>query len=149
MRANWSVVLGTAVALALCAAAQEPPACGLFAPGAGSARSSACLSCHRSHAGEGNHATDIPYPGAGQSDLRPAEEVLRRGVRMPGGQVRCATCHDAASPWKYRVALPRGAPALRAVNLRDRSTYERPPLRAQPGDEVGARPLCLACHALD
>jgi hypothetical protein len=29
------------------------------------------------------------------------------------------------------------------------STYERPPLRARPGDEVGARPLCLACHVLD
>jgi hypothetical protein len=30
-----------------------------------------------------------------------------------------------------------GAPALRAVNLRDRATYERQPLPAQPGDEVG------------
>jgi hypothetical protein len=75
--------------------------------------------------------------------------VRRRGVRIPDGEVRCTTCHDASSPWKYRVALPRGAPAVRAVNLRDPSTYGNPPLAAQPGDEVGAKPLCLACHALD
>ena len=149
MRVYWFVASGTAVAIALCAAAQEPATCGLFASGAASARSSACLSCHLSHAGEGNHATDIPYPGGSQPDLRPVQEVLRRGLRMPEGEVRCATCHDAASPWKYRVVLPRGAPALRAVNLRDRATYERPPLPAQAGDEVGAKPLCLACHAMD
>ena len=149
MGRSWPLGLGLAVGFALCAAAQEPPGCALFQPGSQSATSASCLSCHAEHQGTGNHATDVPYAGAREPDFRPAEEVLRRGVRMPGGEVRCTTCHDAASPWKYRVALPRGAPAVRAVDLRDRSTYEQAPLPARPGDEVSVKPLCLSCHALD
>jgi len=148
MTARWSVGVGVAVAFALCAIAGERDRCGLFQGGAPSLPSSACLSCHTDHQGTGNHGIDVPYavtpPG-----FRPADEVLRRGVRLPDGEVRCTTCHDAASPWKYRVSLPRGAPAVRAVNLRDRSTYEQPAPPAQPGDEVAVKPLCLACHALD
>ena len=149
MAVRWSVGTGTALALALCAAAQEPPHCLLFQPGSESAPSASCLSCHASHTGMGNHAIEVPYATAQDPDLRPAAEVRRRGVRIPDGEVRCTTCHDWQSPWKYRIALPRGAPALRAVNLRDRSTYEEPPLPAQPGEEVAVKPLCLACHALD
>ena len=145
MAARWAVLAGIAIAFAV--AAQEPAPCALGQPGSESARSSSCLSCHATHEGDGNHAIDIPYSPA--PDLRPAEEVRRRGVRIPGGEVRCTTCHDAASPWKYRLALPRGAPALRAVDLRDRATYENAPMPARPGEAVGAKPLCLACHALD
>ena len=149
MGARWSVGLGIAVAFAVCAAAQDGSRCALFEPGSESAQSASCLSCHAEHQGMGNHTIDVPYAAAREPDFRPAEEVLRRGVQIPGGEVRCTTCHDAASPWKYRVALPRGARALRAVNLRDRSTYEQAPLPARPGDEVSVKPLCLACHALD
>jgi hypothetical protein len=147
--ARWSTGLGIAVAFAVCAAAQEPSGCALFDRTSESASSASCLSCHREHQGLGNHSVDVPYAAAREPDFRPAQEVLRRGVRIPGGEVRCTTCHDAASPWKYRVALPRNARAVRAVNLRDRSSYEQAPSPAQPGDEVAAKPLCLACHALD
>ena len=149
MGVRWSVGLGIAVACALCAAAQEPSPCALFAAGSESASSASCLGCHREHQGTGNHSIDVPYAAAREPGFRPAQEVLRRGVRIPGGEVGCTTCHDGASPWKYRVALPRGAPAVRAVNLRDRPTYEQAPLPARPGDEVSVKPLCLACHALD
>lgn len=149
MAGGRSVGLGIAVAFALCAAAQDGPGCALFEPGSELLPSRSCFSCHRQHEGMGNHGVDVPYAAVREPDFRPAEEVRRRGVRMPDGEVRCTTCHDADSPWKYRVALPRGARAVRAVNLRDRSSYEQPPLPARPGDEVSTKPLCLACHALD
>jgi hypothetical protein len=149
MAARWSVGVGVAVAFALCAMAGERDRCGLFQSGAPSSPSSACVSCHTGHQGAGNHRVDVPYAAAGPAGFRPADEVLRRGVRLPDGEVRCTTCHDAASPWKYRVSLPPGVRAVRGVNLRDRSTYEQPAAPAQPGDEVAVKPLCLACHALD
>ncbi len=149
MGACWPLVAGIAAAFALCAAAQKPAGCALFRPGSESAPSAGCLSCHLDHSGTGNHPVDVAYPFAGDALLRPADEVLRRGVRLTDGEVRCTTCHDGRSPWKYRIALPRGAPALRAVNLRDRETYEQPPRPARPGDEVTPKLLCLACHAMD
>jgi hypothetical protein len=149
MAARWSVGMGVAVAFALCAAAQERSGCALSAPGSQSLPSASCLPCHAEHQGMGNHGVDVPYAGAREPDFRPAQEVARRGVRLPGGEVRCTTCHDGASPWKYRIALPRGVRPVRAVNPRDRSSYEQQPPLAQPGDEVAVKPLCLACHALD
>jgi len=38
---------------------------------------------------------------------------------------------------------------VRAVNLREPASYEKPPASARPGDEVSPKPLCLACHAMD
>jgi hypothetical protein len=137
MAVRWFLGVGIAVGVALCAVAQEPAQCALFSPGSESATSAPCLSCHVSHSGMANHSIDVPYAAQG-SDLRPIDEVRRRGVRIPDGEVRCTSCHDWRSPWRYRVALPPGAPALRAVDLRDRATYENPPRPAQPGEEVGA-----------
>lgn len=104
-----------------------------------------CLSCHRVT----GHVSDFEYPRAGEG-LRSPEEVVRRGVFLREGQIRCATCHDARSPWKYRIALPPGAKAVPAVDPFDRATYDGPPRSApKPGEAVSAKPLCLACHALD
>jgi hypothetical protein len=92
----------------------------------------------------------VDYPTAQGSELlRKADEVVHRGVRIPSGQVRCTTCHDARSPWKDHVSLPPGSTVFRAIDLRDRSSYEGPPRPARPGDAVSVKPLCFACHALD
>jgi hypothetical protein len=85
------------------------------------------------------------------ASLRSAEEVARRGVRIPDGQLRCATCHDGASPWAHHVALPPGAPALSRFDPRapraDDGTDA--PEAAQPGEEVSTKALCIACHRFD
>jgi hypothetical protein len=146
---RWSLGVGVVLAFALCAAAQEPAGCLLFDPAGESSPSAQCISCHRQHMGAGNHAVDVDYAPLQGAGLRPIDEVHRRGVKVPSGQVRCTTCHDARSPWKHRIALPPGARALRAVDLRDRTSYEGPPRAAQPGEAVATKPLCLACHALD
>jgi hypothetical protein len=146
------------LALALLA----PPAagaspCALGRPGSDAAPARDCASCHgRADAGM-NHPVDLDYRGAQLrpgSHLRPLEEVVRRGVLLPDGEVRCTTCHDGRSPWKYRLAIPPGAAVRPAIDLRDRRTYEaavRPVAASSmpPGSDVGRKALCIACHALD
>ena len=144
-----------ATAVLVCRAQAESTRCALFQSDSAAAPAASCLSCH-ANTGPGNHPVDIDYAAAARagSSLRTPEEVVRRGVPLTDGQVRCTTCHDARSPWKYRIALPPGATARPAVNPRDPTTYD-PVLRRvhtaapQPGDEVSAKPLCLACHAMD
>jgi hypothetical protein len=129
--------------------------CRLMQAGAEGTTSRDCVACH-SATGRDSHPVDLDYEGArttgaGQ-DLRPLPEVVRRGVLVPNGQLRCVTCHDGRSPWKYRIALPPGAVPRPAVNPRDPRTYEgrgEPPEPLAPGSEVTPTPLCLACHALD
>ena len=114
-----------------------------------------CVACH-SATGRDSHPVDVDYEwarttAAGRT-LRPLGEVVRRGVLVPDGKLRCVTCHDGRSPWKYRIALPPGTVPRPAVNPRDPGTYDgrrgsSPPL--PPGSEVTPTPLCLACHALD
>lgn len=132
--------------------------CLLDHPDANSATAGACLACH---AGRGpDHPVDLDYAAASAAAprrYRPAAEVIRRGVLLPDGMLRCVTCHDPRSPWASRIALPPGAPAIPAVNPRDPSTYEgegrnwriatavEPPPR---GTAVTASPLCGACHTL-
>jgi hypothetical protein len=148
MAARWSVALGILSGAAVCALADEPPGCLLFHPGSDAVPTATCLSCHTLE-GAGNHVVGIAYAPAAAADLRPAQEVVRRGVHLPGGQISCATCHDSNSPWKHHIALPPGTRAIKAVDLRDPATYEGPPVPAQPGDAVSVKPLCLSCHALD
>ena len=140
---------GIGIAAALAAVAQDRPGCLLFQPEASAAPAAACISCHAGHTGIGNHSVDIDYASVRKPDLRPADEVLRLGVRIPEGKVRCTTCHDAASPWKDRIALPPGAKAVRAVDLHNPASYQGAAAAAHPGEPVSPKPLCLACHALD
>jgi hypothetical protein len=92
--------------------------------------------------------------------LRPVAQVVARGVFLPDGQIRCVTCHDGRSPWRYGIALPAGAQVKPAPNPRNPSTYEEgPELRAREvamvssserrSIAVGTKPLCIICHALD
>ncbi len=143
----FAVLFGTVGATALA----QDPSCAMFQPGSDALPSSACLKCHDATKPR-NHPFDIDYAqaAAGSDDLRPLAEVIRRGVALPDGQVRCATCHDARSPWKYRIALPPGTKPTPAVNPFRPETYDGTPRPAlQPGDEVTAKPLCLVCHAMD
>jgi hypothetical protein len=136
------------------ARAADPMACGLLAPGSDAAASRDCLVCHGSVA-HGGHPYDIDLgrwtPTRRGSALRLVSEVLRRGVWLPDGQVRCVTCHDALSPWKFHIRLPPGSRPTPAVDLTRRVTYENPASlpAPRPGDDVGRKALCLGCHALD
>ena len=145
-------VVALAAAEPLVAGAQ-PSTCALHGPNAASMKQDACLACH----GKGGsaaqiqfaHPVDVDYAavrGARPGDLRPLDEVVRRGVLLPSGEIRCATCHDGRSPWKHYVALPPGAPARTAF---DRARPEAEQGQAQPGGVVSPKPLCLACHAYD
>jgi cytochrome c553 len=176
MRPPWTTVLLAAVALpvtwnaaapaALGSEGDVPPGCKLFLGGAESAAADECVSCHRAAASSHrSHPVDVDYEASrgGSAPLRPLEEVVRRGVLVPEGKIRCATCHDARSEWKYHLALPPGAQAAPAVNPRDPRTYAdddgsgpRPAVpssswAARPRHEraVSQKPLCLACHGLD
>jgi hypothetical protein len=135
--------------------APTPEPCALSKPGAAAVPSSECLRCHPRR----GHAVDVDYAYAyGRSSwgLRSEEEVVRRGVLLPQGRLECVTCHDGRSAWKYRLALPAGAPAIPAVIAGRPETYGNgatwrtagasslPVL--PPGTQVSPAPLCAACH---
>jgi hypothetical protein len=141
--------------------------CALVASPIEDPRTESCRQCHSAmssgHASQ--HPVDLDYASrayarSGGMGLRPLAEVVRRGVFLPDGELRCVTCHDARSPWKFHLALPPGATPTPAVDHRDPSTYEDGPARAalvravrQPTSgqrlAVSPKPLCLACHAAD
>jgi hypothetical protein len=132
----------------------QPDTCGLLHPASDTATSSTCLTCHSRHS-SGGHPYDVVHPrlgsGVGARVIRPIAQVLQRGLILPDGEIRCITCHDRNSPWMYHIRLPPGTRPTHAVDVRRPATYENPgalpPLK--PGDDVGKKPLCLVCHALD
>lgn len=155
MRARLVVCVATATAVAT-AAGPARGDCALLAAGWQDATVASCLACHATSA-EVAHPTGMDYAAAAQasargpSPLRPASDVVARGVLLPAGEVRCVTCHAPTSPWKDHLALPPGATPRPAVTLADPSTYEASsalPAPA-PGDAVTPTPLCTACHAYD
>jgi hypothetical protein len=145
-------------AMAPLAGLAEAQTCALHGPDAASMKAEACLACH----GKGgnaaqskfSHPVDVDYAGvqaARPGGLRPVEEVTRRGVQLPAGEVRCATCHDGRSPWQHYIALPPGAPARVAPDGAHRTSEGGVGelAAAKPGDEVSSKPLCVACHSYD
>ena len=156
------VSLAPAALVALLAAAGpveagDQPGCLLRRPGGELAAADACLHCHVGGHAADSHPVDLDYARARSHAaglLRPEAEVVARGGFLPDGKVRCATCHDARSPWAHHVVLPPGAVARPAVDQADPRTYAgadplRPAGPLPPGTEVATRPLCLLCHALD
>ena len=102
--------------------------CALLTPGAEASPVETCLACHEG-SGSG-HPVGMAYGPAAYRvgpRLRPAAEVVRAGVFLPEGELRCTTCHDGRSQVRFRIALPPGTPA---------------------SARGGTKPLCLACHAL-
>ncbi len=130
------------------------PECGLSKPGAERAPAAECMRCHALHR---THPVELDYAAAAAREPRDyatAEEVVRAGVFLLDGQVRCVTCHDQRSPWKYKLALPPGAVATPSVNtlsqreLESASRSTRPAVPLPAGSEVTQTPLCLSCHRL-
>ncbi|WP_242344269.1 hypothetical protein [Anaeromyxobacter terrae] len=126
--------------------------CALHSPQA-TASSAACVACHPSAPGHA-HPVDVPYAQAQArrpSELRDPAEVARRQIPLPDGEVRCASCHDAASPWAAHVALPPGAEARPAFDARaalaGEDGGEAQARKPRPGEAVATRPLCVGCHA--
>jgi hypothetical protein len=156
MRFRLGAVLVAWAALAMLsrAVSAQDSACGLHAPDAASRAKESCLSCHGGESDSHGHPVDLDYASARArrpADLRSADEVSRRGVRIPGGQLRCATCHDGASPWAHYVALPPGAAPLAPFDpsapVREDGTTEA--VTARPGGPVSTKALCVACHRFD
>ena len=124
--------------------------CKLFGPDAATVPTLDCLACHRLYR---SHPVDIEYDLAAQrrpNVLRAQPDALKRGARLPAGQVHCTSCHDGSSPWMYRVALPPGSELRPAVDPRRPETYEGKPAQrtVPPGAAVGTKPLCTTCHSI-
>ena len=149
----WVLALAFTSALVLTAEAEAEPsrACGLSAPDSGHATTASCEACHPQGR---THPVDVEYRDAASRNRRlaDAETVLRAGVRLPQGQIRCVTCHDRASPWRYQIALPPGATPEPSVAVMRARPAEYPDLKPHagaklpPGSEVTPTPLCRACH---
>lgn len=140
--------------------AAEPSAECLLQPGAEGAEARMCLQCHdgsraKSHL-QTSHPVDLEYAEAQRknaAELRPEAEVVARGGFLPGGMLRCTTCHSPRSPWAARINLPPNAKVRPAVNPFRPATYEQTGAATgdepAPGSEVSPKPLCLVCHAFD
>jgi hypothetical protein len=138
LRLVVAAAMSVAVALAALARGDERGCEGLAAGGsaaASTARTEDCMACHGA-GGRGTtlshgHPTDVDYRRSSASrpgSFRAYEEVVRRGVFLPDGQLRCVTCHDPRSTFPFHFALPAGS-------------------RPSPEDPRDATPLCLQCHA--
>jgi len=146
-----------ALLVAAPASATDTDACLLRRTTGEVATAEACARCHRGGHAAASHPVDLDYGRAqvrSMGLLRPEAEVVARGGFLPDGILRCATCHDARSPWAHHVVLPPGAAAQPAVDTSDARTYAgpdsaRPALPLPPGSKVATKPLCLLCHALD
>ena len=154
------------------APAERSLGCMLPRDGSHAATTGQCLGCHGQSMGEhSGHPVEVDYEdarvrsGSQRGHLRPIEEAVRRGAFVPDGKVRCVSCHDGHSRWRYRLAIPPDADLRPAVRASDARTYDPAPAtraaaasplaaRAQAaalpdGTEVSARPLCLSCHPMD
>jgi hypothetical protein len=130
-----------------------------------------CTACHAGFESRHSHPVDVDQDqaryrslgGSGPS-LRPAAEVVKRGVFLADGKVTCLTCHDGNSPWKAKIALPPDAPLKEAVKPGKPETYDPDGMKPSamrglnattgkallaPGTEVSPTPLCRACHSFD
>ena len=131
--------------------------CALFGADASRLDSRSCSGCHRMV--DHGHPVESDYEQArfrspSGRDLRPVQEVAKRGVRLVGGKVTCVTCHDAASRFGSHLAIPQNALVRPAANLADPATFEnpappRPVALVRSGTQVSPKPLCLSCHAID
>jgi len=145
-------------------AAAAQGACTL-APGSGnSATTQDCTACHVGFQRGHSHPVDVFQDSARSRSLRPAADVVKRGVLLAEGKVTCLSCHDGNSPWKAKLALPPDALLREPVKPGNPQTYDPAQIRPSAmtgltattgkqrlpaGTEVSPTPLCKACHAFD
>lgn len=107
-----------------------------------------CLECHGEAGARHAHPVGVPYASTRGTSLRPREEVERRGVALPEGNVHCWSCHSASSPWRFHLFIPAGAtPRTRVIPGVER-TYATGGTLPPPGSDVSPKPLCMACHTI-
>ena len=95
-----------------------------------------CTACHVGFEGRHSHPVDVDHEaarfrsrgGSGPS-LRPAAEVVKRGIFLADGKVTCLTCHDGNSPWKAKIALPPDAQLREPVKPGNPQTYDPAQMR--------------------
>jgi hypothetical protein len=153
------------------ASAAAPGACILVAGSGNGSTTRDCTACHVGLEGRHSHPVDVDHEsarfrsmrGSGPS-LRPAAEVVKRGVFLADGKITCLTCHDGSSPWKAKLALPPDALLREPVKPGNPQTYDPDQMRPSTmkgltaatgkqllpaGTEVSPTPLCKACHSFD
>jgi hypothetical protein len=145
------------------ASAAAPGACILVAGSGNLATTQDCVSCHGGYQQGHSHPVDVAQDSTRSRSLRPAAEVVKRGVFLADGKVTCLSCHDGNSPYKAKLALPPDAQLQDRVKPGRPETYsaQTGPLALRKitaatgrqqlpaGTEVSPTPLCKACHAFD
>ena len=145
-------------------AAAAQGACTLAPGSSNSATTQDCTACHVGFQRRHSHPVDVFQDSARSRSLRPAADVVKRGVFLSDGKVTCLSCHDGNSPWKAKLALPPDAGLQERVNPGRPETYVSGQMRPSAltgltattgkqrlpaGTEVSPTPLCKACHAFD
>lgn len=66
------------------------------------------------------HVISTPYPGPERGqEFVPRDEVVARGLRLPGGKVVCVTCHDLGNNTPDHLVVTMDGSALcRACHLK-------------------------------
>jgi hypothetical protein len=134
------------------AGAEEIMRCRLLDRGSETLKTADCMACHDGKAeakwtGDPQHApptlhqthpVDIDYFRSTMSKrgarLRDHTEAVRLGAFLPDGQIRCTTCHDSRSQYRFHLSIPTSGASMA-------SFIER---KGQ-GDPT---PLCRICHKM-
>jgi hypothetical protein len=147
------VALGCALLCApLAASAEEYMRCRLLDSGSETLKTADCLACHDGKAEAAwtgdprnapptlhqTHPVDVDYSRAAatkrRARLRDQAEAVRRGAFLPDGFIRCTTCHDARSQFKFKLSIP--ATGASAPSFQERK------------GSVDPTPLCVLCHKM-
>ena len=149
--AGTMVALGLALAAPLPTSAQEYARCRLRDRDSQTLQTNDCKVCHdgkmaASWTGDPRnapptlhqtHPVDVDYHRSvatkRRARLRDAGEAVRRGAFLPEGYIRCTTCHDGTSTYRFKLTVP--ASATTNVSFAER----------QRGDPTA---LCVVCHKM-
>jgi hypothetical protein len=67
-----------------------------------------------------------------RSSLRPTVEIVRRGLFLPDGEVRCTTCHGGRSRLRHLLALPPDTEMVDPVDRRSPRSFDSAVQAPQP-----------------
>jgi hypothetical protein len=133
------------------ARAEEFMRCRLLDKGSETLKTADCMACHDGKAlakwtGDPEHApptlhqthpVDVDYFRATTSKrrarLRDQAEAVRRGAFLPDGLIRCTTCHESRSQYRFHLSIPGAGAEPATIASRNN------------GDPT---PLCRVCHKM-